>query len=48
VVTKFVLGDCFYLGPMMAGATLESIPAAILFFFLDLQVSGLIAGAVKG
>ncbi len=49
VVTKFVLGDYFYLGPMMAGATLGSIPVAILFFFfMDLYVSGLTAGAVKG
>jgi multiple sugar transport system permease protein len=49
VVTKFVQGDYYYLGPMMAGAVLGSVPVAILyFFFMDLYVSGLTAGAVKG
>jgi multiple sugar transport system permease protein len=49
VVTKFVVGDWYYLGPLMAGATLGSVPVAILyFFFMDLYVSGLTAGAVKG
>jgi len=49
VVTKFVTGDYYYLGPMMAGAVLGSVPVAILyFFFMDLYVSGLTVGAVKG
>ena len=49
VVTKFVVGDWYYLGPLMAGATLGSVPVAIVyFFFMDLYVSGLTAGAVKG
>ncbi len=49
VVTKFVTGEYYYLGPMMAGATLGSIPVAILYFcFMDLYVSGLTVGAVKG
>ena len=49
VVTKFVVGDWYYLGPLMASATLGSVPVAIVyFFFMDLYVSGLTAGAVKG
>ncbi|MCX6030737.1 MAG: carbohydrate ABC transporter permease [Chloroflexi bacterium] len=49
VIAKFQTSDWAYLGPMMAAATLGSIPVALLFFFfMDLYVAGLTAGAVKG
>ena len=42
-------GDWFSWGPLMAAATLASIPVAILYlFFTDRFVSGLTAGSTKG
>ncbi|MCX6030742.1 MAG: carbohydrate ABC transporter permease [Chloroflexi bacterium] len=41
--------DYYMWGRLMAGAALGSIPVALFyFFFMDLYVSGLTAGAVKG
>jgi multiple sugar transport system permease protein len=49
LVNSLVNRDTYMWGPLMAGATLGSIPVAILyFFFMDLYVGGLTAGAVKG
>lgn len=49
VVGAFAGGDWFSWGPLMAAATLSSIPVAILyFFFTDRFVSGIAAGATKG
>ena len=49
VVAAFVAGDYYSWGPLMAGATISSLPIAILyFFFTDRFVSGITAGATKG
>ena len=49
VVGAFAGGDWFSWGPLMAAATLSSIPVAILYlFFTDRFVSGIAAGATKG
>ena len=49
LVNSLVNRDTYMWGPLMAGATLGSIPVAILyFFFMDLYVGGLTTGAVKG
>ncbi len=49
VTSVFIFGDSYFWGPLMAAATLASIPVAILYFaFFDLYVGGLTAGAVKG
>lgn len=49
LINSLAQRDFFNWGPLMAGATLGSIPVAIVyFFFMDLYVSGLTAGAVKG
>jgi len=49
LMNNLVNRDYFIWGPLMAGATLGSIPVAIFyFFFMDLYVGGLTAGAVKG
>jgi multiple sugar transport system permease protein len=49
LVNSLVNRDTYMWGPLMAGATMGSIPVAILyFFFMDLYVGGLTAGAVKG
>ncbi|MCB0097146.1 MAG: carbohydrate ABC transporter permease, partial [Caldilineaceae bacterium] len=49
VVGAFAGGDWFSWGPLMAAATLSSIPVAILyFFFTDRFVSGIAAGSTKG
>ena len=49
VIGAFTSGDHFVWGPLMAAATLSSIPVAILYlFFTDRFVSGITAGATKG
>lgn len=49
LINSLAQRDFFNWGPLMAGATLGSIPVAIVyFFFMDLYVTGLTAGAVKG
>jgi multiple sugar transport system permease protein len=49
VINSLTNRDSYMWGRLMAGATLGSLPVAILFFFfMDLYVSGLTAGAVKG
>lgn len=49
VVGAFTGGDWFSWGPLMAAATLSSIPVAILYlFFTDRFVSGITAGSTKG
>jgi multiple sugar transport system permease protein len=49
VVGAFTGGDWFSWGPLMAAATLSSIPVAILYlFFTDRFVGGITAGATKG
>ena len=49
LINSLAQRDFFNWGPLMAGATLGSIPVALVyFFFMDLYVSGLTAGAVKG
>jgi multiple sugar transport system permease protein len=48
LINRLAQRDFFNWGPLMAGATLASIPVAILyFFFMDRFVGGLTAGAVK-
>ncbi|MCC7165002.1 MAG: carbohydrate ABC transporter permease [Anaerolineae bacterium] len=47
--SSLMVNDYFFWGPLMAASVLASIPVAILyFFFVDLYVGGLTAGAVKG
>jgi len=49
LVNSLINRDTYLWGPLMAGATLGSIPVALFyFFFMDLYVGGLTAGAVKG
>ena len=49
VVGAFTNGDWFAWGPLMAAATVSSIPVAILYlFFTDRFVSGITAGSTKG
>ncbi len=49
LINSLAQRDFFNWGPLMAGATLGSIPVALIyFFFMDLYVGGLTAGAVKG
>jgi len=49
VIGAFKGGDWFSWGPLMAAATISSIPIAILFvLFTDRFVSGITAGSTKG
>ena len=49
VMGAFAQGDFMVIGPLMAAATVSSVPIAILyFFFTDRFVSVLTAGATKG
>lgn len=49
VIGAFTSGDMFAWGPLMAAATLSSLPIAILYlFFTDRFVSGITAGSTKG
>ncbi|MBP7600979.1 MAG: carbohydrate ABC transporter permease [Thermoflexales bacterium] len=49
VVGAFTMGDFLVYGPMMAAATMASLPIALLYIlFTDRFVSGITAGATKG
>jgi multiple sugar transport system permease protein len=49
VLTRLVVGDLYFWGPLMAGALLGSVPVAVLYaFFVEQYVAGLTAGAIKG
>jgi len=49
VIGAFTGGDQYAWGPLMAAATLSSIPVAILYLlFTDRFVSGITSGATKG
>jgi multiple sugar transport system permease protein len=49
VMSAFTGGDMFAWGPLMAAATLSSLPVALLYLmFTDRFVSGITAGATKG
>jgi multiple sugar transport system permease protein len=49
VVSLFSNGDQYYWGPLMAAATISSLPIALMYvFFTDRFVSGISAGATKG
>jgi multiple sugar transport system permease protein len=49
VIGAFTGGDWFSWGPLMAAATLSSLPVAFLYLlFTDRFVSGITAGATKG
>ena len=49
VVGAFTGGDWYSWGPLMAGATISSLPVALLFLiFTDRFVSGITAGSTKG
>lgn len=49
IIGQFAGGDFFSWGPLMAAATISSLPIAILyFFFTDRFVSGITSGATKG
>ena len=49
VIGAFSGGDWFSWGPLMAAATLSSLPIAFLYLiFTDRFVSGITAGATKG
>ena len=49
VMGAFTNGDWFTWGPLMAGATVSSLPVALLFLlFTDRFVSGITAGSTKG
>jgi multiple sugar transport system permease protein len=49
LINSLAQRDFFNWGPLMAGATLGSIPVMIVYFyFMDYYVTGLTSGAVKG
>lgn len=49
LVNNLINRDTYMWGPLMAGSVLGSVPVALFyFFFMDLYVSGMTAGAVKG
>jgi multiple sugar transport system permease protein len=49
LITNLAQRDFFNWGPLMAGATLGSIPVCLIYFyFMDHYVTGLTSGAVKG
>jgi multiple sugar transport system permease protein len=49
VLAAFTMGDFLVYGPMMAAATMASLPIALLYIlFTDRFVSGITAGATKG
>ena len=46
--SNLIMQDSYFWGPLMAAAMLASILVAVLFFFFDLYVGGLTAGALNG
>ena len=47
--SNLIFQDYYFWGPLMAAAMLASVPVAILYyFFVDLYVGGMTAGALKG
>ncbi len=49
VTSSLIMQDYYFWGPLMAASVLASVPVALIyFFFVDLYVGGLTAGAVKG
>jgi multiple sugar transport system permease protein len=49
VISAFTGGDSFAWGPLMAAATISSLPVALLYLlFTDRFVSGITAGSTKG
>lgn len=49
VISAFTGGDSFAWGPLMAAATVSSLPVALLYLlFTDRFVSGITAGSTKG
>jgi multiple sugar transport system permease protein len=49
VTADLIRGDIYYWGSLMAGAVVASLPIVVIYvWFLDLYVSGLTAGVVKG
>jgi multiple sugar transport system permease protein len=49
VIGAFTGGDWFAWGPLMAAATVSSLPIAFLYLlFTDRFVSGITAGSTKG
>jgi ABC-type glycerol-3-phosphate transport system permease component len=48
VIAELIRGDVFYWGQLTAGASLGSIPIALIYsFFVAQYVAGLTAGSVK-
>jgi multiple sugar transport system permease protein len=49
VTADLIRGDIYYWGSLMAGAVVASLPIVVIYVrFLDLYVSGLTAGVVRG
>ena len=49
VLATFLNGDYYAWGPLMAAASLASLPIALMYiFFTDRFVSGIASGATKG
>jgi multiple sugar transport system permease protein len=49
VTADLIRGDIYYWGSLMAGAVVASLPIVVIYvWFLDLYVSGLTAGVVRG
>jgi len=48
LIADLIRGDVFYWGPLMAAATLATVPIAVIYSLsMDYFVSGLVQGAVK-
>jgi multiple sugar transport system permease protein len=48
LLVDLIRGDVFYWGPLMAAATLTTVPIVIIYsFFMEFFVSGLTQGAIK-
>jgi len=48
LITDLIRGDVFYWGPLMAAATLATVPIVLIYTFaMEYFVSGLVQGAVK-
>jgi multiple sugar transport system permease protein len=49
VLSEMIVGDVFSWGPLMAGATIASIPILLIYLLSSSQmVGGLTVGGVKG